>query len=149
MDRRLLRQGRVAAAAATASLLLAGGVGCAGSASIPKANFLSGGNAVCQQATSDWDALVKKIPSSPIEAREKYVVEKLAPALSGVINQLRSLGAPAGDKEYLESIYADSDHEIAQMVDQPSTGLQARLDAPFAEPAPRFTSYGLDRCAEV
>jgi hypothetical protein len=149
MDRRLLRHARVATAVATAAVLLAIGAGCAGPASIPKANFLAGGNAVCQQATSDWDALVKEIPADPIETREKYVVEKLAPALTGVINQLRSLGAPAGDQEYLESIYADADGEVAQMVDQPSTGLQARLDAPFAAPAARFKTYGLDRCAEL
>jgi hypothetical protein len=149
MDRRLLRQARVALAVATASVLLTAGAGCAGQASIPKANFLAGGNAACQQATGDWDALVKKIPPGPIETREKYVVETLAPALSNLVNQLRSLGAPAGDQEYLESIYADADGEIAQMVDQPSTGLQARLDAPFAAPAARFEAYGLDRCAEL
>jgi len=65
------------------------------------------------------------------------------------VNQLRSLGAPSGDEDYLESIYADADGEVAQMVDQPSTDLQARLDAPFAVPAGRFETYGLDRCAEL
>jgi hypothetical protein len=131
------------------ALLVTAGAGCADQASRPKANFLAAGNAVCQKATGDWDALVKKIPAGPVETRERYVLEKLAPALSNTVNQLRGLGAPAGDGEYLESIYADADGEIAQMVDQPSTGLQARLDAPFAVPAARFETYGLDRCAEL
>jgi len=116
---------------------------------VSKADYLARGEAVCQQASGDWDGLVKKLPAGPIEVREKYVVDKLAPALANVVNQLRNSGYPAGDQEYLDSIYADIDAEIAQMVDQPSTDLQARLDAPFAAPAARLEEYGLDRCAEL
>ena len=118
-------------------------------ASVPKADYLARGEAVCQQGSGDWDGLVKKLPPGPVDAREKYVVEELAPALTNIVNQLRNSGYPSGDRDYLDSIYNDVDAEIAQMVDQPSTNLQARLDAPFATPAPRLKEYGLARCAEL
>lgn len=149
MDRRLLRHRRVTAAIVTGTVMLAAGTGCAGPAGVPKADYLARGEAVCQQGSGDWDGLVKKLPPGPVEVRERYVVGKLAPALTNIVNQLRNSGYPSGDKEYLDSIYADIDAEIAKMIDQPSTGLQARLDAPFAVPAARFETYGLDRCAEL
>jgi len=149
MDPGLVRPTRVAVAIVTAAVMLAVGGGCAGPAGVAKADYLGRADAVCQQGSADWDALVEKIPGRPVEDREKYVVEKLGPALANIVNQLRNSGYPTGDREYLDSIYADVDTEIAQMVDQPSTGLQARLDAPFAGPAARFKEYGLDRCAEL
>jgi hypothetical protein len=124
------------------------GGGCAGQASVPKADFLVRGDAVCEQGRREWVDLVEKMPGRPAEVREKYVLEKLAPALKNIVNQLRNLGYPAGDQEYLDSIYADVDAEIAKMVDQPSTGLQFRVGAPFARPAPRFLEYGLVQCSQ-
>lgn len=121
---------------------------CSGGPSIPKPEYLSRANAYCDQQSKEFDKLVLTLPVEPLTAREKYVVKKLAPALTNVVNGLRSLGAPEGDAEYLESIYADVDKEIAKMVDQPSTDLVAKLDRPFAVPARRLDNYGLDRCAD-
>jgi hypothetical protein len=150
MGRGVLRRGRVAAAVLVAVLASGGGLsGCASDAGLEKGEFLARANAVCQQGSTQWDTLVKKLPAEPVTTREKYVVDKLAPALAGIVNQLRSVGYPAGDQEYLDSIYADADKVAAKMVDQPSTNLQETLDAPFAEPAPRFETYGLDRCAKL
>ena len=149
MQRRVPRRPRAAAAVAVVLALSIGSGACASGASIAKPDFLNRGNAMCQQGSTEWDALVKKLPTSSVAAREDYVKKKLAPLLSNVVNGLRSLGHPSGDGDYLESIYADADREIAQLVDKPSTNLQARIDAPFASPAPRFESYGLDRCAEL
>ena len=149
MDRSLFRHARVTSVMVGLIAMAAGASGCASTASPPKAEFVAQANVVCEQASTNWDDLVDKLPATPIIAREKYVVEKLAPALSAIINQLRGLGYPSGDDEYLESIYADAESVAAKMTDQPGTDLQPKLDAPFASPAARFTAYGLDKCAAL
>jgi hypothetical protein len=150
MHRAGLRRGRVAVILLVAVISSHGAlVACAAAPGLEKAEYLTRANAVCQQGSTQWDTLVKQLPMEPVPARETYVVEKLAPALAGIVNQLRNVGYPDGDRDYLDSIYADADKAVAKMIDQPSTDLLPMLHQPFATPGPRFEKYGLDRCAEL
>lgn|GEM_PF-1231580 len=155
---------RVAAAvlcfgAMTLLLLGCGSGGGSGSTgdSPTKAQFASQADAICKQAKEkivDTNiARIRKAASDP-KAREaleyKLVETVVAPALEGEVEQLRALGAPAGDNGRMERMLKLIEGAIAEAKSEPESyvaGDTYRSGSEHFGKAHRLAlSYGIHNC---
>ena len=141
-------------AVALAAALIAG---CGSSSSndstttvtITKAEFLKKGNAICKQGNKEISAAGNKIFSSgkPSQAQiEKFATDILIPSVQKQVDDIRALGAPAGDEAQVKAITDAAQQGIDAMKKDPSTVTQSDKTGPFAQANKLANAYGLTVC---
>jgi hypothetical protein len=156
---RRVRRGRRAVGAAVAVAAL-GVAGCGSSSSsssstaaagtstptITKSAFLAKANAICVRGNAESKAARAKLGASPTEEQiVSFVRGTEVPAVQAQINQIRALGAPAGDQATIKKMLDLAQQAVGRVKVVP-TILTTGEDvfAPFAAIA---HPYGLTSCA--
>jgi hypothetical protein len=154
-----LRSGRraVGAAVAVAALGIAGcGNGSSSSPStaaagtsaptISKSAFLAKANAICVRGNAESKAARAKLGASPTEEQiVTFVRGSEVPAVQAQINQIRALGAPAGDQATVKKMLDLAQQAVGRVKVVP-TILTTGEDV-FAAFAAIAHPYGLTSCA--
>jgi hypothetical protein len=145
---------------ALAAILIAGLVaaGCGSSnenssSSTPtptKAEFLKKGNAICkkgnQQIGKSARTLFPNKGAKPTKAElTKFANDTLIPSVQSQINQIRSLGAPAGDKAQVNAIVSSAQSALNKGKKDPIL-LTSNGPGPFKKANQLANSYGLTVC---
>lgn len=128
--------------------------GCGGddeTSSLTKAEFTKQANAGCKEHNQEQNKLFKEVtdaldPSEVTRAdQEKIVTEVLLPPYEKDIENLKSLGAPAGDEQRIEDIIEAMEKAVKKIEAQPLVAL--RTTSQFAEANALLEKYGLNDCA--
>lgn len=120
-------------------------VGCAQEPAVEKHEVVALGNEICRSRLAEVDERIDAAPEKEVAEAERHVQDEVVPAYRIMMNELRSLGAPEGEAEYLETLYADAESGVALIEDRPSAALDGEL-RPFPGIDRRFDNYGLSRC---
>lgn len=137
---------------------------------ISKPEFVERANAICQEVHDEldpvWEAMWAEVGDSDVESPADQgqifvafgeVMDATVPAMHEMADDLRGLGAPAGDEELLETLFDDLDaaiDEFAAMVDAAAAGDEAAReyldgegdDAAIDVVNRRAQDYGLEVC---
>lgn len=147
-----MKKGAVFALVAALAALLAF-AGCGGgddTTEITKAEFTKQANAGCKEHTKERDELFKQVSSEidPSEVtradQEDLISEVLLPPFEKDIENLKSLGAPAGDEQQVEEIIKAMEDAVKDVEAKPLVAL--RSSSQFAEARAAAVKYGLDDC---
>jgi len=139
-------------AAIAALLALAGCGGGDDTTTLTKVEFTKQANAGCKEHTKEREELFKEVTSKldPSEVtradQEKLISEVLLPPFEKDIENLKSLGAPAGDEEQVEAIIVAMEKAIKKVEAKPLVAL--RTTSQFAEAKALAQKYGLDDCVK-
>ena len=127
--------------------------GCGGgddTTQLTKAEFTKQANAGCKEHSKERDELFKKV-TSELDAsevtradQENLIDEVLLPPFEKDIENLKSLGAPAGDEQQVEEIIKAMEDAIKNVEEKPLVAL--RTNSQFAEARAAAVKYGLDDC---
>lgn len=129
-------------------------VGCGGddeTTALTKAEFTKQANAGCKEHQKEREELFKKVtneldPSEVTRAdQERLISEVLLPPFEKDIENLKSLGAPAGDEQRVEAIIEAMEKAIDKVEAKPLVAL--RTNSQFSEARAAAVKYGLDDCA--
>jgi hypothetical protein len=123
------------------------------SSSLSKAEFSEKAAAICtREKTKGLEAMstyLKQHPGAAGAAKIELIGEALQkvflPAVQRQIDQIRALGAPAGDEEEIEAFLS----ALQEAVDEASQGTPSngKFAQAFASSASIAHEYGLDACA--
>lgn len=147
-----MKKGAILALAAALVALLAF-AGCGGgdeTTELTKAEFTKQANAGCKEHSKERDELFKQVtneldPSEVTRAdQENLISEVLLPPFEKDIENLKSLGAPAGDEQQVEEIIKAMEDAVKDVEDKPLVAL--RTNSQFAEARAAAVKYGLDDC---
>ena len=125
--------------------------GCGSSKkSISKAEFLRKGNAICAQGNKEIQAEAqKRFPNQkgrPSNAQLKsFATEVVIPSVEKQVSKLKDLGAPKGDKDKVNAIWAAADEGIAKTKQDPLS-VAVENGGPFAKANKLANAYGLKVC---
>lgn len=144
-------------AAVLAALAILAGCGDEGgveTSALGKAAFIGKANAACERlgenSVTEDSAYQRK--SEAEGASESVALAEMAeavmvPAIEAKAEAIRSLGAPAGDEEKIESILAAEEEATAEIKDLSEVdSIQVIIDY-MGEPNVKLYEYGLDACA--
>ena len=165
---------------AVLSLLLAFavvGAACGGDVALTKDEYLAQGNAICEDANAQFDAINSEFANLPDASNpEEFAgplvadfIDQFTAVLEEQLADLRALAAPEGDEIVLASIYDEVEAvlgAITQLADAAASGdpsaieqLTAREDpghsglpvvsAAFDDVDTRAVEYGLTVCGEL
>lgn len=134
---------------------------------LTKAEFLEQANAICHQSNEELEPIFEQIyadldaghPESggAVFERWDHAMEQVRPIVDEQLDDIRALGFPTGDREFLETLLGDQEREFdrfATMVDEAAAGSAAAREAmsveedPFADIDRRAREYGLTVCGE-
>lgn len=127
--------------------------GCGGgddTTEITKAEFTKQANAGCKEHAKERDELFKatinEVDASETTRadQEKLIDEVLIPPFEKDIENLKSLGAPAGDEEQVEEIIEEMEKAVKKVEAQPLVAL--RSSSQFAQARAAAVKYGLKDC---
>jgi hypothetical protein len=157
---------RTRAALLSMPLVAALALGACGSdtKTISKADYVSKGNAICQQGTNQ----IRKLKAPDVDpsadltkAQQKAVGDFLDQGVkiqNDLIKKLRDLGFPSGDKKKLEKIYDTSDSgasEIQKAADAAHAGKLSTFRTQYAkggntldQAQKDINAYGLTECGK-
>lgn len=142
----------LALTAALAALLVF--AGCGGddeTSALTKAEFTKQANAGCKEHDQERNELFKEVsneidPSEVTRAdQEMLITDVLLPPYEKDIENLQSLGAPAGDEQRVEEIIEAMEKAVEKVEAKPLVAL--RNSNQFAEANALAAKYGLDDCA--
>ena len=139
-------------AALVALLAFAGCGGDDETTTLTKAEFTKQANAGCKEHQKERDELFKKVtneldPSEVTRAdQERLISEVLLPPFEKDIENLKSLGAPAGDEQKVEAIVEEMEKAVDKVEAKPLVAL--RTNSQFAEARAAAVKYGLDDCVQ-
>jgi hypothetical protein len=124
--------------------------------SLTKAEFVKQGNAICAKGNKELDEDFEKFakehnlsenkrPSNAVltEASEDILI----PVVSDQIEQLRDLGAPAGEEQQVDEILTAAEEGIEKGEEDP-VSLTAENGGPFKKANKLAKDYGLTKCGE-
>jgi hypothetical protein len=156
-----MRRGSLALFLCSAGLaLVPSGCGDEGStadtiSAIPKASFVKQANAICARTNQELTEvsedfskeknLSEKTP--PTEAQVGELVELALPVIRRQVEEIRALGAPAGDEERVNEILSAAEEAIEKGARDPNAIYGAGGGA-FAKANRLATDYGLEQCGE-
>lgn len=125
-----------------------------GSSSTSKAEFVRQANAICaagkKQGLAAMGAYVKQHPTASPQEKVKLLTEAVQtaflPEIQTQIDEIRALGAPAGDEGQVNAYLAAMQEGVdaASKASSPSTSLFGQS---FKRSAGLARKYGLDSCA--
>ncbi len=149
---------------AIAALLATIVFGCGGgdettesTASLTKSAFIKQGNAICARTNKQFEDEFEDFsnektslstsgePSRPqlIEAVEQLYI----PIIGQQIEELRALGAPAGEEQEVDKAVSAGEEGLQEVREDPSS-LLVSSGGPFGEYNKLMTDYGLAECGE-
>lgn len=115
-------------------------------AALTKAEFLAQGNAICTAGNQKLDAAFQSLgKNSTPEQISQVTTEQIVPTINDELDQIRALGAPAGDEQQVSAILDEADSASAKLEADPSLG--AGGSDPFAQANKLAKEYGLTVCA--
>lgn len=118
--------------------------------SISKAEFVRQANTICQRGkermVGAFLAHRRRSGASSLREAEVGTAEAiLQPSIDEQIEEIRELGAPAGDAERLEAFFASMQRAVAEVARR---DLRTRESLPVLQPAGDLAlAYGIDQCA--
>ena len=113
---------------------------------LTKAEFLQKGNAICKAGNQEINQAFNQIQGNPTQAQaEQIVTDSIVPSVQGQIDDIRALGAPAGDEDQVNQILDDAQAANDKTKADPSLAIQENSD-PFAKANQEATAYGLTEC---
>lgn len=119
------------------------------SSKITKAEFLRKGNAICAAGNKEINAQGKKIfgkNRKPTKAQLKqFATQVLVPSVEKQVNQIKALGAPAGDEAKVKAILDAADQGVAKGKQDPLVLVKDSGD-PFKRANKLARDYGLNVC---
>ncbi len=134
-----------------AALVVAIAAGCGSSsnsttstAALSKAAFLAKANAICKAGNAKQTAAQKTLGKQPTKAQiQSYATSTAIPNIQSQIDQVRALGAPAGDQAKVSAMLATAQADLNKIKSNPDliAGDQFGNFAKVAHP------YGLTSCA--
>lgn len=119
-------------------------VGSGTTASISKEEFTSQANQICTQGASDLAPAQAAVGDSPEEITT-FVTDSLVPSVQNQLDDIRALGAPAGEEEAVSSALDASQAGLDQLKADPSLANGGGPD-PFAEANTQLDALGLTAC---
>jgi hypothetical protein len=136
---------------AIAAALIAAGCGSSSSSSttttaLSKSEFLSKANAICKQGTKTLTAGQESLGKNSSQAQiNNYVTSTFIPSVQSQIDQVRALGAPAGDEAKVKSMLALAQADLDKIKSNPSLAV-GKADQ-FSNFAAVAHPYGMTSCA--
>jgi hypothetical protein len=135
-------------------------VGCGGddstsTASITKAEFLTQGNAICDKGNKEINTAFESFAKENNLEQNQNLTDAqateasntiLIPNVQSQVDQIRELGAPAGQETQVDAILTAAQQGIDDLKDDPTLLAQSNAD-PFAEANKLARDYGLTACA--
>jgi hypothetical protein len=116
-------------------------------ASITKAEFLAKGNAICAAGNRQRVGVGKALGNNPSRSQVVNFVEKgFVPGIQSTIDQLRALGAPAGDQAKVTSMLDLAQADLNKVKANPVELLGG--PGAFHGFAIQAHAYGLTQCAK-
>jgi hypothetical protein len=148
------------ATAAVAAIAVIGVVGCGGgsddsssstsSTALSKDEFVKQANEICAKGNDQIDSAASKTFSggqpSPQEAQQ-FVTDTVIPGIQGEIDDIRALGAPAGDEDQVNAILGAAQQGVDAAKQDPSILEGSQASDPFAQADKLAKDYGLTDCA--
>ena len=138
-------------AGAVVALML---VGCAGgsedttSPTLSKKEFVRKANARCEKVGKEVLVEVRAITTSTKQRRtaetEKLLAEAALPIYREMIQDVKTLGNPAGEKEQAESIYDAFEKQLDAVEEKP--GLLSNGTETFNKPNQLARKFGINMC---
>ena len=126
------------------------------STELTKAQFVKQGNAICAKANEELNKEVEKFfketglgeKQSPSAAELKKVAEEfVTPIVGRQVDELRELGAPAGEEKQVEKILTAAEEGIEKSEEEPES-LLAGENSAFGKANELAIDYGLKTCGE-
>lgn len=115
-------------------------------AALTKAEFLAQGNAICTAGNQKLEAAFQSLgKGSTPEQISQVTTEQIVPTINDELDQIRALGAPAGDEQQVSAILDEADSASVKLEADPSLG--AGDSDPFAQANKLAKEYGLTVCA--
>lgn len=136
--------------------------GCGGSddeggeETLTKAEFIKQGDAICRQGNEEieegFDSFAKengiaKNQEPNKEQSREIVVTVIIPGVKQQGEEIRALGAPAGDEDQVAAILDSLDEGIEEAEADPESLFEEKTD-PFGEANQRAKAYGLKVCGQ-
>jgi hypothetical protein len=118
-------------------------------AALTKAEFVKKGNAICKKGNQQINQAGKTIfptKQKPTSAQLNKFATAAETSIQSQINQLKALGAPAGDQAKVTALLATSQANLNKVKQDP-TLLTSGNQHPFAAAAKLLHAYGLTACA--
>lgn len=104
---------------------------------ITRAEFIRRANAICDTAVQDFN---RKVSKGELED----IAEVAVATLENEVEQIESLGAPAGDAKQVEALVSDASEAIELLESGENRGDQVGTALRSAEK--RAAGYGIDSC---
>ena len=121
--------------------------GSSAAPAITKAEFLAKGNAICQQGNVARTKAGNALGNNPSRKQIlDYVTKSFIPGIQSTIDQLRALGAPAGDQAKVTGMLNLAQADLDKLKAKPI--LLANGPGLFHNFAVRAHAYGLTQCAK-
>ena len=109
---------------------------------ITKADFLQQGNQICKEGNDQMNQQRQPDQNSSQAEVADYVQSTIVPNVQNQIDQLKALGAPAGDEDQVNKILADAQAALDKLKSNPSS----ISDNTFAQANQEAHAYGLTEC---
>jgi hypothetical protein len=128
-----------------------------GTASISKAEFEKKGNAICASGEKRVNAEVEEYvrenhltTQKPTQAQMTEIANTIAiPSIQRQIDEIRALGAPAGEEEQVSEVLAAVEEALEEIKQDPAKIMESESQVPAFAKANRLArGLGLDVCGE-
>jgi hypothetical protein len=129
-----------------------GGASSTTAPSISKSEFIAKADAICKKGDDAINAAGAKVfprgkePSK--EQVQQFATDSVVPALQGEVDQIRALGAPAGDEDTIDAMLKSVQEGVDQIKGDPSILTQQETPQPFKDANAKAKAYGLKVCGE-
>ncbi|HKH64487.1 MAG TPA: hypothetical protein VKA35_03385 [Solirubrobacterales bacterium] len=125
-------------------------------ADLTKAQFLQQANAICAKANQELDQEIeefakehnlggKKEPTKEVLA--EAAEEILLPSATRQVEEIRDLGAPAGEEKAVDKILTAAEKAVEESEEDPAKAALS-TGGPFTDANKLASDYGLKRCGE-
>ena len=130
-------------------------VGCGGgddnndngttTAAITKAEFIAKGNAICEAGNKETEQAGKELGQNVNEAQlEDFATNTLVPSVQGQIDDVRALGAPAGEEQQVTAFLDAAQAGVDQLKADPA---KIKDNTLFNDVEQQAKALGLTACA--
>ncbi|HEU4463221.1 MAG TPA: hypothetical protein VFR75_11575 [Solirubrobacterales bacterium] len=123
-------------------------------AALSKAEFTEQANAICAKANQEITKTSEQFAKENLSEEERPTTAQISelaklalPTINRQLEELRALGAPAGDEQEVDAIFAAAEEALAEGEQEPIAIYGANGGA-FEKANQLATAYGLDKCGE-
>jgi hypothetical protein len=111
---------------------------------ITKADFLQQGNQICKEANDQLNQQPQPNQNSSQAEVDDFVTNTVVPNVQNQLDQIKALGAPAGDEDQVNKILGDAQAALDKLKSDPSS---ISGDS-FAQANQEANAYGLTECGK-